>query len=309
MRVDVRVYGTPRRVQGCGRAGAGGPGLSLAAGRGRQMMHAQFDFWTEEENRLFVAAVESQKFPPDWAAVAARVGSKSVEQCSSYAAFYFKTLQHRVQAASAEGTPTPTHLSAQQVYAFLGVSPIYAEYLRARGFLAPGHSAAAAQWGAPAASAAAAAPASSGAGKSSIDFLCDNQAKPAQLSPAATDTTNSPGAASTDSFVSMANGSAQRHAQENKNDNVQRGREGAGAAGAAPEVGTKRWRAESPTKDKDREIDRNRINRREMWAYAAMDESAARKALEAAERGDEIDDKNPWSAPPPPLRPRRAGRG
>eukprot|EP00290_Baffinella_frigidus_P050880 CAMPEP_0180400974 /NCGR_PEP_ID=MMETSP0989-20121125/38041_1 /TAXON_ID=697907 /ORGANISM="non described non described, Strain CCMP2293" /LENGTH=196 /DNA_ID=CAMNT_0022403905 /DNA_START=356 /DNA_END=943 /DNA_ORIENTATION=- len=104
----------------------------MGSGSMQQMMSPAFDFWSEEENRLFVSAVESQNFPPEWKTVSARVGSKTVEQCSSYAAFYYKTLQHRHQQAATTEAQPPSHLTAAEVYTFLGVSAVYADFLRSR---------------------------------------------------------------------------------------------------------------------------------------------------------------------------------
>ena len=74
---------------------------------------------------------------------------------------------------------------------------------------------------------------------------------------------------------------------------------GWGSAGGACAAGAvKRKRADSPpTKDKEREVDRNRINKRDMWSYAcmsqvSMDDLERQALLEQHEQHQQV--ANPW---------------
>jgi hypothetical protein len=70
------------------------------------------------------------------------------------------------------------------------------------------------------------------------------------------------------------------------------GRFGGGGGGGGG--GVKRKRAESPpTKDKEREVDRNRINKRDMWSYACMSH-VSKEELERQALLDEQQPANPW---------------
>lgn len=69
---------------------------------------------------------------------------------------------------------------------------------------------------------------------------------------------------------------------------------GKGGGGACSTGAVKRKRADSPpTKEKEREVDRNRINKRDMWSYACMSqvsiEDLERQALLEQEQVS-----NPW---------------
>eukprot|EP00960_Hanusia_phi_P004044 118695-Hanusia_phi.AAC.3 len=60
---------------------------------------------------------------------AAKVGNKTIEQCQSYARFYFEALKHHKKLPAAPGKPTNLHIKASDVYNFLGIGMAYKEFL------------------------------------------------------------------------------------------------------------------------------------------------------------------------------------
>ena len=61
---------------------------TIESGPGRPV-----DVWSEDENARFVLALRADRYPPDWYEVAARMGNKSAEQCSSYATHFYRALK------------------------------------------------------------------------------------------------------------------------------------------------------------------------------------------------------------------------
>eukprot|EP00283_Hemiselmis_rufescens_P019187 CAMPEP_0173445556 /NCGR_PEP_ID=MMETSP1357-20121228/34590_1 /TAXON_ID=77926 /ORGANISM="Hemiselmis rufescens, Strain PCC563" /LENGTH=666 /DNA_ID=CAMNT_0014411749 /DNA_START=105 /DNA_END=2102 /DNA_ORIENTATION=+ len=110
------------------------PSLSAAAapeigfGSAAADAHRGFDFWTEDENLRFVKAIETFQCPPDIADVAARMGNKSAEQTTSYAALYIEAANHKREANGGNFG----HITAAEVYAYHGVGPLYMEFLRSK---------------------------------------------------------------------------------------------------------------------------------------------------------------------------------
>ena len=61
---------------------------TIESGPGRPV-----DVWSEDDNTRFVLALRADRYPPDWYEVAARMGNKSAEQCSSYAMHFYRALK------------------------------------------------------------------------------------------------------------------------------------------------------------------------------------------------------------------------
>lgn len=323
--------------------------------------HKHFDFWTEEENIRFVNAIESVKFPPDFAIVSARLGNKTTEQCSCYASFYYNALQHHRNQAEKKGISPTFHIKAVDVYSFLGVAPAYQEHLarlaaaknappssdplsppslsaqtstttppasnphpssqaqnpatvtsdNGTGSTTPGLCSSS-SGSAPADSSADGPPASS---KSSIDFLCGEDEAPHSETLRAVKTEGEDSGAATDKGAKEEEEEDKEEGESGAEGGQERGvarsrvrRVGAGqnpndkrnqdydqpSAGVAPPK--KKLRAASPPKDKERDIDRNRIPAKDMWDYACMQDGNTVKEEEMAwERqvGAQAA-KNPW---------------
>mmetsp|Transcript_15915 Transcript_15915/g.53246 ORF Transcript_15915/g.53246 Transcript_15915/m.53246 type:complete len:578 (-) Transcript_15915:224-1957(-) len=389
------LNGIPSMLNGIQLPGLQNDIINLLKPRGNAQLSPQelrkgFDFWTEEENTRFVNAIDSQKFPPDFSILAAKVGNKTVEQCQSYARFYFEALKHFRKLPPAPGKGN-LHIKAADVYNFLGIGMAYKEFLSTQNSSSPLKTLTT--------SFVPSTPSLSSftdgfsiskpkveqetqsSSKGSIDFLCSSSDVPCEplsmsnvyqgptsipsmsdpnsrnVKPGANKNMMSPkndvwtwpasttpqasnrGAKpyngnhlpalsssqmqpSSDEYTikkeeGVSNSSTDAMGQHDFNEADADARAMAedrkeildngdstwpsSEAGlmdddASKPMAIKRRRPESPTREKEREIDKNRINKRDMWTYACMQQAPATKEEKEAQEKEEniLDVKNPW---------------